>query len=378
MILLMNFKKILVVSYALIMAMQTSLFAGQLHDAVRNGNIEKVEQLLLGGYFRLAFFKKDINEKDEREQTPLHVAALHGHEKIARLLVESGANKEAKVKDEWTPLYIAVQCGHETVARLLIESGANKEAKETLAGATPLYIAALMGHEAVARLLVESGANKDAQSNNGMTPLHFAANKGHEAVARLLIESGAHKDAPNKNGWTPLHIAAQKGHEAIVHLLIESEANKDAPNKDGWTPLHIAALHGHEKVTQLLVESGANKEAKDKNGMTPLHIICVQKNYRNQCAKHACVKLLLAFGANPHLLDHRQMKPEELLAPNVYEKTRALFREHSPVGTLKTLAARACAQTRLNIKNELIPEECKEYVLTDKWMDDFFRAKFDE
>jgi ankyrin repeat protein len=71
------------------------------------------------------------------------------------------------------------------VVRLLVELGADRDAKDN-DGSTALHGAASGGHEAVVRLLVVLGADRDAIDNDGSTALHLAASEGHEAVVRLL------------------------------------------------------------------------------------------------------------------------------------------------------------------------------------------------
>jgi ankyrin repeat protein len=56
-------------------------------------------------------------------------AALNRHEAIIKLLLEKGADVEAKVEDGWTPLLWAAEKGYETIVKLLVEKGANVESK---------------------------------------------------------------------------------------------------------------------------------------------------------------------------------------------------------------------------------------------------------
>ncbi|KAH8890019.1 hypothetical protein GQ53DRAFT_626756, partial [Thozetella sp. PMI_491] len=58
-------------------------------------------------------------------------------------------NLEAKDKYGWTPLWRAAANGREAVARLLLDKGADLEAKDNQYGRTPLGSAATSGHEAV-------------------------------------------------------------------------------------------------------------------------------------------------------------------------------------------------------------------------------------
>ncbi|RTE69319.1 hypothetical protein BHE90_016301 [Fusarium euwallaceae] len=154
-------------------------------------------------------------------QTPLSWAAMSGHQAVARLLIEKGANFETRDNDGYTPLLEAASWGHEAVARLLLEKGADLEAKNNN-GFTPLLEAASQGHEAVARLLLEKGADLEVRDSIGYTPLLEAASQGHEAVARLLLEKGADLETKNNNGYTPRRCAIRNRHEAVVNLLDEN------------------------------------------------------------------------------------------------------------------------------------------------------------
>jgi hypothetical protein len=88
-----------------------------------------------------------------------------------------------------TPLSWAARQGREAVVKLLLEKGAEIEAKDEY-GRTPLSWAAGQGHEAVVKLLLEKGAEIEVKDEYGSTPLSWAAEQGHEAVVKLLLEKG--------------------------------------------------------------------------------------------------------------------------------------------------------------------------------------------
>ena len=76
---------------------------------------------------------------------------------------------------------------------MLLEAGADKDAKSNY-GYTPLHNAALMGgKEHVARMLLEAGADKNAKDNIGDTPLKNAESQWNHKVAELLRSYGATK-----------------------------------------------------------------------------------------------------------------------------------------------------------------------------------------
>jgi ankyrin repeat protein len=75
--------------------------------------------------------------------------------------------------------------------RLLIEYGANVNAKDRF-GATPLHMAAIAGSVPAMEALITGGADVNARSNDGFTPLFHAVNR--KEVADYLIENGASID----------------------------------------------------------------------------------------------------------------------------------------------------------------------------------------
>jgi ankyrin repeat protein len=290
-----------------------------LHLAAMNGH-EAIVRLLVkasakdtkhsGGWSQLRF-----TDRDDGGRTPLHLAAMNGHKAVARLLViKARADKDGKDDRGWTPLHWAARNGQEAVARLLIiELDANKDAKDR-SGLTPLHHAAISGHKAVVRLLVvEVGANKDAKDHNNQTPLQIAAVNGHEAIVRLLVfEVHANKDTADNHGWTPLHSAVIGKCEAVVKLfIVEAGTDKDTKNGSGLTPLHTAVWNGYEAIARLLViELDANKDAMDNRGWTPLH-------YAAAYGHEAIARLLvIEAGANKDAKDRDDQTPLQLAVKN--------------------------------------------------------------
>ena len=66
------------------------------------------------------------------------MACQNGHEAIVSLLLEKGADVNAKNNDGWTPLHWASENGHEAIVSLLLEKGADVNAKDN-DGETPLH-----------------------------------------------------------------------------------------------------------------------------------------------------------------------------------------------------------------------------------------------
>lgn len=151
-------------------------------------------------------------------------AAEKGNIKEMERLIAAGADVNAKNdRAGWTPLSRAVYNGRVDVARLLIEKGADVNAKDS-AGWTPLYGAVSYGKKEVVSLLITKGADVNARNNGGVTPLHRAAVWGNKEVAELLISKGADVDAKDNAGNTPLDVAEKNSRTSIINLLLLPEA----------------------------------------------------------------------------------------------------------------------------------------------------------
>lgn len=57
-------------------------------------------------------YKFLISDENENSNTPLHLACLEGHTEVVRLLLEMGADVEARNSSLWTPLDCASARGH--------------------------------------------------------------------------------------------------------------------------------------------------------------------------------------------------------------------------------------------------------------------------
>ena len=146
-----------------------------------------------------------------------------------------------------TPLDLAASEGRLDVVKLLVEAGADVNARSE-SWLRPLQFAIMNYRDnrlEIVRYLLERGASPNGRSKFGNYALHQAAKTGDLAVARLLIEHGALINAPNRYGITPLHVAAKEDHANIIALLLAHGADPSPRDDCGATPLAWAR---HDKM----------------------------------------------------------------------------------------------------------------------------------
>jgi len=257
--------------------------------AAHGGHIEAVKLLIGKG--------ADVNAAEKDGYSVLIVTEsmpFSSQIEIVKLLIERGANVNAKSRNGWTALMEAakghnylrkslIDKGHKDVAlvptefaKLLIEKGADVNAKDSV-GRTALLIAAGAGQTETVALLIKKGSDVRAKDISGNTALMYLLtgfaslgtriSKGElkdcamipTEIATLLIDRGADVNEKSEVGSTPLMVAADMGHANTVRFLLSRGADVNAKNRSGMTAMKFAIKKGHEDIVQLLKAAGAKE-----------------------------------------------------------------------------------------------------------------------
>lgn len=155
-----------------------------------------VERSAASGILAEQYGITDVNAEDEDGVIPLVTACRVGDARLVRLLLGAGADVNAACSfDSYTALHAAACEGHAECCRLLLEHGANPNARNFV-GMTPLYVAALEGAADCCEVLLEHGADVNAKDDDGETALDLATENGDSACCRVLLAHGAVAKAP--------------------------------------------------------------------------------------------------------------------------------------------------------------------------------------
>ncbi len=224
--------------------------AGDLHEAVKKGDLDLVREIL-------AKTPQLLNAVDSDDRTPLLLAAFSKQDEVFRFLIDRGADIHRPDKEGVSPLLLACFMGQDGWAELLILKGAEIDSNANALGISPLQAAVRGGHSKCAEILLAKGARLDLRDTDGRTPLLLAAWYNRGELARLLLSKGAPPDERDNLGNTALHMAALNGNEEIAKMLVAAGARLDAVNSWNGTPASIAVREGQEGIVRILRAAGA-------------------------------------------------------------------------------------------------------------------------
>jgi ankyrin repeat protein len=190
--------------------------------------------------------------------TPLHMAAWKGHLAIVEILLEIGANPEARMPHSWTPLYVALMSGHEKIARTISRriSNAHVCLVDSRKQLTPLHVASRYKLSNSVRYFLDEGADVNARDTRARTPLHCALASDH-----YLFDLGHNPIIHKFNNYATEHNPDEVFKTVMVLLNFGADPDLETTREPMWNPpitgRALGACHGDERV-RALFESSAS------------------------------------------------------------------------------------------------------------------------
>jgi ankyrin repeat protein len=297
--------------------------AGQMMDALRRGDHQAFQKMILHQ-------PDHLSKRGPAGSTPLMYATLYGDIESARQLLKLGADPNLQNEAGATALLWATD--NLEMVSLLVEHGADVNAKSS-DSRTPLLVASgRYGAAPVVKYLLDHGANPSAHSPalvGEMTPLAEAAYAGDETVLRMLVKSGADVKAAGPN---PLVFAIVSRCSGCIDLFMESADKYDLSLQ---ALLDSPPLNNTRAVSSLL-DHGANVNAKDPEGNTLLMLVSASDEIPVNT-----VKRLIAGGADVN-------------AKNAHGQTALEFaKAHGKTPVVDLLVASGAKDSGASVQQEL-------------------------
>ncbi|XP_051158715.1 ankyrin-1-like [Leptopilina boulardi] len=232
-----------------------------------------------------------FHEQLKLDYTGIFFAILSGNINLVKYLIKNGANINVTTKSGETPILLAIKNQFVDIVSYLLKSGANINSENS-----PLLFHAIsLNNYPIVELLLNKGHSIDYIGNygnqDGYTVMHLAIKGNNINIVDALLKKNFDLDTCTEKDYL-LHYAIDKNNEDIIIKLIENGASLDSTCFKGLNPLLHALLAGNIKIFMLLIKNGATLNERSILGKNLLHFAL--DNLLNENV----IKFLIEIGIN--------------------------------------------------------------------------------
>lgn len=225
-----------------------------------------------------------LNIQSTMGHTPLHLAALEGHDSTLELLLEAGAEPNIVNNQNKYPIHLAAVMRGDTemkkncIRDLLLKTKENALMSSDNMGRTLLHAVINFDDPALVKTLLAKCPNLiNSVDNLGQNVLHLTLIHKNDKLLDYFLrhpEAGKLITVVTHNYSTALILASRYGNEkTVAKVLAHPKAVEMINHRDEHqkTALQWATVNGNEDSVNLLKEKGAKIEGGDKSVLSMRH-----------------------------------------------------------------------------------------------------------
>ncbi|CAG5084194.1 Oidioi.mRNA.OKI2018_I69.PAR.g10575.t1.cds [Oikopleura dioica] len=213
---------------------------------------------------------QNLSNSQEIKETIISAVKKGDELAVKKLLLDDASLANSQSKDAATPLMYASMFGFINLVEILLENGADIDAKDYENGWTALMQATYYGQAQIAKYLILSGANVNLRAKNGLTAFDMAMliNLNDTELFRMLADRSIEMDMqPKKSSFNDLSTAS-KGTTSqstnILSKITKSFRTLAKPSKNMSTE-DLSATMIRKKI------SPNNSQSLSQQIFSPLH-----------------------------------------------------------------------------------------------------------
>lgn len=265
----------------------------------------------------------DVNRKDKYNRILLQDAIVLGKTKIAKLLIEYGADINNKDINNRNSIFDALSYGDKNFINFLLEQKGLELNNIDIDNNSIMHHPQVIIDDDNAIKLIEKGADTTIKNKKGETYLCNTVLRGEEAshIIDKALDNGADINSRVVGDNTilmelistasKLSDKEKKRRDSLLNIskkVVKEGIEVDATNKDGDTAL-FEAINKHDfRLTSFLLSVDVNPNIKNKNGETAL-FEAVYKGIKYL----DIILILLQYGADPTIKNSKQESVYEVL-----------------------------------------------------------------
>ncbi|ELR25728.1 FYVE zinc finger domain/Ankyrin repeatcontaining protein [Acanthamoeba castellanii str. Neff] len=268
--------------------------------AIDRGKIDVATTLIDSG--------ANLEIKGQKGWTALHNAASggdKGYREVAEALLKANASVDALSETMLTPLHEAAGKSLTDLVRLLVDHGANVNARDKFNN-TPLRMcasnaqsfASLDSFKQTVQTLLDAGADINAGTTINTTSLHSVVKWGNPDAVRFMLDHGADPNVRTTKGELPIDFAKEPAIRALLEPVTKAAAKTDKPTNgpadakgakadknvsrskyshDNWQPDNTTpeCMHCSKKFTLIVRKCTPHRMRLPDKGMKEPVRVCV-------------------------------------------------------------------------------------------------------